>query len=172
VTDASPLTPFQRMLVGTDGTVTHILEAYAGEAIEVVKLHQGFDAANGADRMLDVETGDDVLRRRVVLRTASTRRNLLYAEAVVAVSRVAPAFVDGLVGTDKPIGVLLGEHRMETLREILQVEREAAGPSAVHFQVQPTSELIVRVYRIVAQGRPIVVITEKFPTHLFRELSP
>jgi chorismate-pyruvate lyase len=159
------------MLVGTDGTVTHILEAYAGEPIEVVKLHQGFDAANGADSRLDVDTGDEVLRRRVVLRTGSSRRNLLYAEAVVAVSRVPPAFVDGLVGTDKPIGVLLGVHRMETLREILQVEREAAGPSAVHFKVEPTSELIVRVYRIVAQGRPIVVITEKFPNHLFRELS-
>ena len=35
---AAPLTWFQRVLLGTDGTVTHILEAYTGEPIEVRKL--------------------------------------------------------------------------------------------------------------------------------------
>jgi chorismate-pyruvate lyase len=163
-----PLTPFQRMLVGTDGTVTHILEAYAGEPIEVVKLRQVFDHATGADGPLDLQDLDEVLHRRVVLRTGHTRRNLLYAEAVVALARVAPEFVESLVGTETPIGVLLNEHRMETRREILTVGREPAGPTAVHFDLDPASELIVRSYRIVAGGCPIVVITEKFPTDLFR----
>ena len=159
------------MLVGTDGTVTHILEAYAGEPIEVVKLVQAFDTANGADERLALDDGDPVLRRRVVLRTAHTHRNLLYAEVVVAVARAGPAFVDGLVDTEKPIGVLLAEHRMETLREILEVDHEPAGPAAAHFDVEASAPLVVRTYRVVADGRPVLLITEKFPAHLFRGLA-
>lgn len=160
------------MLVGTDGTVTHILEAYAGEPIEVVKLVQAFDTANGADHLLALDDGEAVLRRRVVLRTACTQRNLLYAEVVVAVARAGPALVEGLVGTGKPIGVLLAEHRMETLREILAVDHEPAGSAAAHFDVEESAPLVVRTYRVVAGGRPILLITEKFPASLFQGLAP
>lgn len=158
------------MLVGTDGTVTHILEAYADEPIEVVKLLQRFDTANGADDLLELDAGDSVLRRQVLLRTARGRQNLLYAEAVVAVTRIDPAFLEGLVQTGKPIGVLLAEHRMETLREILAVRQDAAGECAVHFGVDRASPLVVRSYRIVTGGRPALLITEKFPADSFREI--
>jgi chorismate-pyruvate lyase len=162
------LTRFQRMLLGTDGTVTHILEAYADEPVEVVKLLQAFDVPNDADAELDVAAAGKVLRRRVVLRTVHSRRTLLYAEAVVAVDRVDPRIVDGLVATDKPIGILLAEVRTETFREILRVEREPAGANATHFGVEETTELISRTYRIVREGRPVILITEKFPSTYFR----
>lgn len=158
------------MLVGTDGTVTHILEAYAGEPVEVEKLVQAFDTADRTDERLALDQGEQVLRRQVLLRTANTRRNLVYAEVVVAVARAGPALVDGLVATDKPIGVLLAEHRMETLREILSVDLERAGLEATHFDVDASTRLVVRTYRIVARGRPVLLITEKFPTSLFRGL--
>ena len=167
---SGPLTRFQRMLLGTDGTVTHLLEDYADEPIEVVKLLQELDATTDGDAPLRVSVSDKVLRRRVVLRGARTKQNLLYAEAVVVLGRVDQAFVDGLVGTDKPIGALLAEHRTETLREILHVDREAAGPCGVHFGIDATAELISRTYRIVARQRPIILITEKFPPTFFRDV--
>lgn len=170
MTVTAPLTRFQRILVGTDGTVTHILEAYADEPVEVVKLLQVFDTAKGGDAHLGVSGQDEVLRRGVVLRGRRTKRNLLYAEVVVVVARAEPALLDGLVTTDKPIGILLRENRTETFREILVVDREPAGPCGAHLGVAPDAELISRTYRIVARQQPVVLVTEKFPADCFRGL--
>ncbi len=170
MTDTPPLTRFQRMLMGADGTVTHILEAYADEPIEVVKLHQGVEGAAVVDAHLRLAADDEVLRRRVVLRGRRSRRPLLYAEASVALSRVEPTLLDGLVGTDKPIGLLLAENRTETFREVLVIDREPAGAVGTHFGIGPADELLFRTYRILTRGEPIIVITEKFPIDFFRGL--
>lgn len=167
---STSFTRFQRMLLGTDGTVTHILETYAGEPVEVVKLRQEYDAASGVDPALGLSRDERVLRRHVLLRGRDSRRSLLYAEAVVALGRVEPAFLAGLVETDRPIGVLLADNRTETFREILGVGREPAGPLGVHFGLGPTEELIWRTYRVVAGRRSVMLITEKFPAGFFTEL--
>lgn len=170
--DDPTLTRFQRMLLGTDGTVTHLLEAYAGEAVEVVKLLQERQLPDGTEAELTLSHEDEVLRRRVVLRGAESGRTLLCAEAVVALSRIEPELLDGLLTTDKPIGALLAELRTETFREILWVGREPAGASGVHFGLEPTAELISRTYRIVRRGLPLMLITEKFPPAYFRDVAP
>lgn len=164
------LTRFQRILLGTDGTVTHMLEAYADEPVEVVKLLQEYDTTTDADAPLELEADAKVLRRRVLLRGRRTKQNLLYADVVVAPERVEPSFLAGLVGTDKPIGTLFAENRTETFREILRADREQAGSCGPQFGIEPTAEVIFRTYRILAQGRPILLITEKFPAGFFQGL--
>jgi len=156
------------MLLGTDGTVTHILEAYAEEPIDVVKVLQEVAVADDLDAALNLPSEEKVLRRHVVLRGRQTGRHLLYAEAVVAVGRIEPAVLDGLLATDKPIGVLLAERRTETFREILRVGREPAGTVGAYFGLDPAATLVFRTYVIVAGGRPLIQITEKFPTEHFR----
>lgn len=168
--DPGALTPFQRVLVSTDGTVTHILEAYAGERVAVVKLVQAFDTSDAGDAALAVPGDEKVLRRRVLLRGVTSGRNLLHAEAVVVLDRIDPAVLDGLLATDQPIGVLLADNRTETFREILTVGCEPAGSVGEHFGVSPDSELVSRTYRIVANGQPVILITEKFPREFFRSL--
>ena len=106
----------------------------------------------------------------MLLRGRDSGQPLLYAEAVVALGRVDPAFLDGLVGTDKPIGILLAENRTETFREILVVEREPAGALGTHFGIDAAAELISRTYRIIARRQPMILITEKFPADGFRGL--
>jgi len=171
MTEMSSLSRFQRILLGTDGTVTHMLEAYAGEPIEVVKLFQEYDTAGEADAPLELGDGEaKVLRRRVLLRGRETRTNLLYAEVAVASERVDPAFLDGLVSTDKPIGTLLTESRTETFREILTAGQEQAGPCGPPFGIDVSAAVIFRTYRILAHDRPIILITEKFPAGFFRGL--
>jgi len=168
--DPASFTRFQRILLGTDGTVTHILEAYAEEAVEVVKLLQEYDTPNDADLPLDLAPDDKVLRRHVLLRGRGSGRLLLYAEAVVALGRVDPAVLDGLLGTDKPIGVLLAERRTETFREILRVGREPAGSVGAYFGLDAAAHLVSRTYVIVKNCRPLMLITEKFPGDFFRGL--
>ena len=162
-------TRFQRMLLGTDGTVTHILEAYADEPIDVVKLLQEIDTWKAGDARLLLSEGK-VLRRHVLLLARRSRRILLYAEAVVVLERADPTLVRGLLETDKPIGVLLAENRTETFREILEVGREPAGSCGAHFGIDPSAELIFRTYRILAGQQPVMLITEKFPADSFRGL--
>ena len=167
---ATSLTRLQRMLLGADGTVTHILEAYADEPIEVVKLRQEFDTRRPTDGALDLPEGAAILRREVVLRGRRSKRNLLYASAVLAVGRIDPKLIEVLVSTDQPIGRLLVANRIETFREILEVGRGPAEAAGAHFGALPTAELICRTYRILSQGQPLMVITERFPAHFFLEL--
>lgn len=160
----------QRVLLATDGTVTHVLEAYAGEPVEVVKLHQAFDRGTPTDAALDVADADRVLRRRVLLRGRDSHRVLVYAEAVVAVDRVDAALLAGLIDTDKPIGMLLAENRTETFREILAVARSAAGSRAADLGIATEAEVVGRTYRIIARRRPIALIAEAFPVTSFRAM--
>ena len=164
------LTPFQRMLLGTDGTLTHILEVYADESIRVMKLLQEYDTTRDEDAPLRLPDDSKVLRRRVLLQGRRTGRNLLYAEAVVVPDRVSPAVLDGLLTTDKPIGTVLAENRTETFREILRVDQEPAGRCSTYFAIDPADPVILRTYRIVAGEQPIMLITERFPADFFREL--
>jgi chorismate-pyruvate lyase len=143
--------------------VTRLLEAYADEPIEVVKLVQAFATADAGDASLGLAPGERVLRRRVLLRGHQSGRTMLYAEADVATEHVHPAVLEGLLRTDKPIGILLDANRTETFREILSVNREPAGPVGLHFGTDPTADLFARTYLILAGGQPIVRITEKFP---------
>ena len=167
---ATSLTRFQRVLLGADGTVTHILEAYADEPIEAVKLLQELDTPDARDAALELPDGATVLRRRVLLRGIRTRRTLLYAQASVVPERVSVDFLEGLIGTTKPIGRILAENRTETFRQILEVDREAAGSCAPYFGVDPTAALIYRTYLIFSGRMPIMLITEKFPAEFFRDL--
>ena len=164
------LTRLQRLLVGTDGTVTHLLEVFAGESIEVVKLSQVFGPATAADAALGVAPGDEVLRRQVLLRGQVSGTDLLYAEAAVAPARVHPAVLDGLLATEEPIGRLLAANRAETFREILETGLVPAGRCGPWFGLPETADLVFRTYRIVAHGIPAMVITERFPTESFRSL--
>ena len=158
------------MFLGTDGTVTHMLEAYADEPIEVVKLLQEFDTSAAADGPLELGCDAKLLRRRVLLRGRRTGRTLLYAEVAVAPDRVEPRLLDGLLTTDKPVGRLLAENRTETFREILTAGREPAGACGAHFGIDPTDVLISRTYRIVSHEQPVLLITEKFPEDFFHAL--
>ena len=170
MTVAAALTRFQRILLGTDGTVTHILEAYAGEPIEIVKLLQRFDVSDDGDADLLITDRETVLRRQVLLCGRRTHRTLVYAEVVVVVARVEQALIAGLVETDTPIGTLLRKARTETLREVLVADSEPAGTCAAHFGIDPDADLIFRTYRIVSGGQPIILVTEKFPAHFFRDV--
>ena len=157
------LSPFQRLVLGADGTVTQILEACAEEPVEAVKLHQTFTRSLRTNSGLDVAKGTPILRRQVLLRGVASRRNLLHASATLAVHRVPRAMLDALLTTSEPIGRLLVANRLETYREVLESGCQPAGGCGHHFDRTPADELLYRTYRVVRAGRPMMVITERFP---------
>jgi chorismate-pyruvate lyase len=164
-----PLSILQRILLITDGTVTDVLEAYANEPIRVVKLEQNFDSVDADQPELDLPPSGRVLRRTVLLQGALSGQNFLFADSVITPQGLDPEIVDGLVGSDRPVGRLLAQHRVETFREIVALGFELAGTCAEYFDVEPTSRLVFRTYRILVRQQPVMRITEKFPLSLFAD---
>ena len=158
----------QRILLTTDGNVGRILENYAGEAIVAVKLDQTVRANGEPCHPLELSEEDERLTRTVLLRGSTTGRTLLHAETLMAVARLHPLVRTGLLSTSEPIGRLLTLARLETFRDILSSGITRAGAIGEHFGICEDDDVFVRTYRIVAGGRPIMLITEKFPTTHFR----
>lgn len=163
----APATLLQRVLLTTDGNVGRILENYAGEAIEAVKLEQVLMPGGEPNHALELTEDDERLLRRVILRGSTSGRNLLYAETIVVVGRLHPLVHAGLLSTSEPIGRLMTVARIETFRDILSTGRTRAGAVGAHFGVTEDEHLFVRTYRIMAGGHPMMLITEKFPTTWF-----
>lgn len=167
----SGLSLLQRILLITDGTVTHILEAYAGETVRVVKLEQDVGPAPADLLDLDVAAGDEVLQRRILLQGSSSGTTFLYAESIIVPSRLPEVIRQGLIETDEPIGRLLGDNRLETFREITELKQEPAGGLAPRFGIDRSAMLHTRNYVITSGGRPVMRISEKFPVTSFTSVD-
>jgi len=71
--------------------------------------------------------------------------------------------------TQKPVGQLMLEARLETFREILSCCYEPAEEIGEYLGIAPDARLISRTYRVFADRQPFMLITEKFPETAFRE---
>jgi len=166
------LSPFQRIVLAYDGTLTRLLQAWADEPVEALKLAQSYGIPTPEEAAaLDVGVSTRLLRREVVLQGARTGRALVYAHAVLVTDRLLPTVIRALELTREPIGNVLAAHRTETFREILEVGATQAGSAGGHFNLPASAEMAFRTYCISSGGRPIMAVTEQFPVHLFRELT-
>ena len=156
------LSPFHRALLVIDGTVTTFLEAYTLEPIEVVRLGQAVQPLSEANPWLDLEEGAEVLARHVRLEGRYTHRLYASATSLIALDRLPPDIASGLDVEGGGLGRILNSAKAENRREILWYGRERNHPIG---RSGPSShEFIVRTYRIIQGGQPIMLISEKFPT--------
>ena len=164
----TPLNTFQRVLLMTDGTVTDILEAHVAESICVVRLTQSF-GCDDPEMAPECELlkNERVLHRTVLLQGTSSGTNFLHGESIIVPDRLPAPVLEGLLTTDKPIGRLLAENRVETFREIVGLGFEPACEYGNYFGVDPESQLVFRTYRIYVRQRAVMRITEKFPISWF-----
>lgn len=160
-----------RILLATDGTLTHILEAYASERVGLVKLAHDLVTDPAIRSVLELDEHEVAMRRIILLRGTRSGTTFVYADSVVMLDRLPPTVAEGLLETDTPIGKLLYKCRAETFREIITVGEEQDTEVAACFGVDTSEPVVFRVYQIVHDGRPIVRITEKFPRTWFQDLE-
>ncbi|MFD2111151.1 chorismate--pyruvate lyase family protein [Thiorhodococcus fuscus] len=155
----SDLPAFLRALLVTDGTVTKTLEAYFWESIAVDTLEQRFEVASEPVPWIQVQTGDLCLVRDARLRGTRTDRNYVEAFSLIRIDLIPPGFRQRLIDREIGIGVLIRDSGLESYREVLDIglDRTAEGVAAVF-----------RTYRIIIDGRPVILITEYFPLTLYR----
>ena len=162
------LTPFQRALLVTDGTVTRIIEAYTFSPVEVVPLReteQTLDIEHAS--WLEITIDESVVTREVVLQTSLSEDRVpkihAYAISHVVYQRLPESVVDGLKARAGGLGSLLQRTIWETRRDLLWwgIECNTDLPDAIKYlEAKP---FLSRTYRIVANKAPLMLITEKFP---------
>jgi beta-ribofuranosylaminobenzene 5'-phosphate synthase len=163
------LSPVQKILLGTEGSVTQLLEGITGSPVSITtRIQEIVPADPGMAEHLDVRPGDEVNHRVVEIRNARTREVLIYATSYTPLSRLSPEFRDDLMKADIPIGKIIHEHRIESRREILHARVTPPGPEATEaFRMFRNEPLLSREYRIIHQGKPLIRIEEQFPYHHF-----
>jgi chorismate-pyruvate lyase len=164
--DANDLTLFERILLATDGTVTDLIALYAGEPIRVLKLEQAICEETAAPRELDCATPSSLLLRKILLSGAA--RNFLYAESHFVLDRLPESIREAMLLTERPVGLLWKEARLETFREVIEQSIGARAAIAPHFGVPSHTEFVSRTYLVHHAGRPLGMITEAWPLHSFR----
>jgi beta-ribofuranosylaminobenzene 5'-phosphate synthase len=165
------ISPIQKVLLGTDGSVTRILELATGAPVEIRTLHQEVVPADRscADR-LDCREGEPVNHRVVDLLNTCTGEVLIHAVSDTPLSRLTPGIRDDLMRADIPIGRILLDHQIESRREItgVCVRFPEIDPGA-SAQGTPPGPHLSRQYRIIHQRLPLIHIEESFSCHAFRE---
>lgn len=165
------LSPVQKMLLGTDGSVTSLLEIITGSPIEIETLDQRVvPAEKSIASELKINPGEDVNHRIVRLLRADTGATLIYAVSHTPLKRLEPGFKDDLIRADIPIGVILKKHKIESRRDltsadVLQADREIAGI----FNIFPRENMLSRNYTIIRHGEPLIAIRETFPYNSFQD---
>jgi chorismate-pyruvate lyase len=163
--DSPDLTLFQKILLATDGTVTDLIALYAGEPIRVTKLEQAIrDAVT--DPQLGCSEPTRILERRILLSGAT--RNYLYAESRFVLDRLSRSMREQLLNTDRPIGLLWKEERLETFREIVEQRTVPCAAIAHHFGLPEAAPCLSRTYLVHHAGKPLGVVTETWPLSSFR----
>ncbi|MDD3932248.1 MAG: chorismate pyruvate-lyase family protein [Methanoculleus sp.] len=85
------LSPMQKVLIGTDGSVTNLLEMATGHSVTITTRVQEVVAADPeAAAALDIEPGDEVNYRVVELKDSVTGETLIYAVSRTPLCRLAP----------------------------------------------------------------------------------
>lgn len=168
-TQVGRLSPMQKFLLGTDGSVTQILEVITGKQIVIETRVQKIVAADPvtAER-LGIEPGDPVNYRIVEIKTPASGEVLIYAISHTPISRLSPEFKDDLMKADIPIGRIIQNHRIEARREILNARVSPATEEAGRiFSICSKEPLLSRQYRIIHGGKPLIFIEEQFPYNRF-----
>lgn len=165
MTDNHGLSLFQRVLLATDGTVTDLIAIYAGEAIRVKKLEQSILEAD-APTELKCSGPVRLLSRKILLCGAS--RNYLHADSTFVLGRLSTSIQEQMLNSDRPVGLLWKEERLETFREIVGHTVEPGAAIAQYFDLPLSAPFVSRTYLIHRAGRPLGMITEKWPLSSFR----
>lgn len=154
--------PLLRGLLFTDGTVTRTLEVQWLCGISVEVLAQGPVAASAQIAAhLETSVGAETVRRRVVIGGGELVSPLIWAESHILPGRLPQQFLSVLDTAPDGIGESLQQVQLESWRELLWFGLDTP-PRWRDTQSQQGTTAITRLYRVIAAGRPALLISESF----------
>jgi chorismate-pyruvate lyase len=167
------LSDIERILIVSDGTFTYQLETFVREPIGVEILsNEQVTLSPGDAQLLQRQPGGLVWDRRTLLRGKQTGTSYCYATSVINDENLDPGFRAELRVTQTGIGHLMAKYRMGTFRELLTYHVSVGPDYAHHLPQFRGAAFLSRTYRIIFEGRPIMLITENLPRNLFAKSIP
>jgi beta-ribofuranosylaminobenzene 5'-phosphate synthase len=163
------ISPVQKFLLGTDGSVTQLLESITGKNVVIRTLvQQVVPADRAAADNLSIAEGDPVNHRVVEIRTGDDGEVLIYAISDTPLARLSPGFKDDLMRADIPIGRIIKQHHIEARREILNARiTPATEETGRVFGICKNEPVLSRQYQIIHDKKPLIFIEEQFPYNRF-----
>lgn len=161
------LTDIERILVVSDGTFTYQLETFVREPIGVEILSNQLEPLSLSEaQLLNCSKGALAWDRRTLLRGRTSSAAFCYATSLINDEGLDPDFRAELRVTELGIGHLMAKYRMATFRELLTYHVDAKAHYAHYLPNFRNGTFRSRTYRIVFEGRPIMVVTENIPRNL------
>lgn len=162
--EVGELSNAQKILLTTDGSITAILDVIKGHA-KIETLEQKFIKADEKiAKLLDIEVGDEVNYRVVVI---ETNEPLIYAVSLIPINRLEKDFKEDIIRADIPIGRILRKHKIESRREIKSVYSEKPSPEIGEI-FNTDSVMLARTYNIIHHDEILIWLMETFPYSNFR----
>jgi chorismate-pyruvate lyase len=157
------LTPFQRALMVTDGTVTKFIEAYTLDPVEIIRLNQKRYPLEEDHPWLEASKGTEVMYREVMIRGVYSHTLYVHGVSYIVPERLQEEMRNRLEVQGEGIGRILNDAQTETRREVLWFGRERPTDLPREISRASDGDFISRSYRIITDGKPIVMINERFP---------
>jgi chorismate-pyruvate lyase len=162
------LSDIERILLVADGTFSYQLETFVREPIGVEILsNQLLPLSHNAAPLLNRDEGSSAWYRRTLLRGRDSAAAYVYATSLIDDHGLNPDFRAELRNTTSGIGHLLAKYRIATFRELLTYHLDDVAQYAHYLPKFRRSAFLSRTYRIMFEGRPIMVVTENMPRALF-----
>lgn len=96
-------------------------------------------------------------------------KKYVYAESIFVFEQLSRTTQYKMLETDRPIGLLWKDEKLETFREVQGYKIESSEAVAFHLNVEPDAPILSRSYTICNNKKIMGVITEKIPLDSFVE---
>lgn len=165
--DLTKLPAFLRNLLVTDGTVTKSLEAWFWENVKIQPVSNRLEILQDGVVGLEVESGDKVLQREVMLKGVQSNQVYACARSTVSLKHLPQEVGEALEKGEIGIGELLREKGVETYRDIFNINYLLGSPKNDKLISSLQTEILSRSYRIRVNGHPAIIVTEFFPVNTY-----
>lgn len=165
--DLTQIPSFLRTLMVTDGTVTKSLEAWFWEPVRVDVKSNQLESLSNSVVGLEVESGDLVLQREVILLGRNTNQKFACARSTVSIKHLPADIGDSLQKGEIGIGELLREKGVETYRDIFDIDYITKVNKSDVLLSTLEGEILSRSYRIRVNGIAAIIVTEYFPVDIY-----
>ena len=146
-----PLKNEEKILLGTDGSITNILEILFNEEVVVKTTHQ--------------EVRNNTSYRSVILEIKGIP--LIYATSKISLKIINNDYLrknikKDLLSANIPIGKILKIHNLETRREIKNIDYKEIDDTVKSYLKTDKKALPQRTYNIIYNSKVLMEITEIF----------
>lgn len=163
-----PLSPTTRLLLTSDGSMTQMLEAltFSSASMQIEK-QELLPPEQILPHLISRADTKEILAREAWL--CAGGKKLIYAHSLLTVSEGNETAIDSIKETDKPLGKVLREDCVKTLRTSCRIGKVKSAGVSTGLAIDPETELWARYYKLNTDSGIEGIIFELFSPELLEQ---